>query len=812
MLKKINSFLAAMKIIILTYALVFLTTTLQAFAQSTLLKISEEKGSDPIEIHLFFDIPPKYAIQQSGKRINLILEQSIVANAALDFPTDDRIVKFLPLVGEEQTVLSFFLRYTPKGVKVSPGKGNTLLLTIDVDTAILRTQTDIVSDLKKAKKIIGPAQKLSSPLLDSPYAYDWRQFFSRYETGVSIKAPVQYTLPPFPVMALLPPDKNLQLIPAEISSLAATGQWNAMVPLLAELLKNEKDLEKEKRIALTYGEALFRAGNFSGAYKQLYLIVHSYPREPIAVLAKFLLAGLEATFEDPYIGDYKLQEMEPSVGTDNPLTPYFNLLRIETALATNQLKKMQSLLNRDNISYPENILKIIELRQADFWYANNSPIKSYVRYQLLNDPALIEQHYYSLNGYCDTLYQQKLFPQAAQCYQKLAHHITEKAQLGMVGYRKAMSELHFKQQAEMITDFSTLADAFSGTDAGYKAAIKKTDLLFLTTKSREAASARAYRLIAQKATDRDTAEEAALKEALVYRITDKKEKSIALLMTFLRDFRTGNLIETAQAVLLGILPGEIQRLVAEKEYVKALVLAKQNQVFFEKKWLDIGLLADIAVSYEKLGLFDEARNTYLYLMEVGGEKAEEDYLFPLINVLFLQGKFNAVDRYATQYLQKFPVGKDSQRVLFLHLRALLATGKIDQAISLLPSPLPDNLELQDLAASLYFQKSDYKKITDILSPLWDKQVALSGNSCQLLAESLYKLGNYDKAETVFLTLQNMAQYQDQALFRLADIQIRKGQGEKAVKLYQQIVDKGKDPLWQNLARKELQFITLSKKP
>ena len=123
-----------------------------------------ERRTEAIQIHLFFDIPPTYAVQQSGKRINLILDQTIVTEAALDFPTDDRIVKFLPLVGEEQTVLSFFLRYTPSEAKVTPGKDNTLLLTIDADPLILRTQTDIVSDLKGTKKITSPAKHTSKDL------------------------------------------------------------------------------------------------------------------------------------------------------------------------------------------------------------------------------------------------------------------------------------------------------------------------------------------------------------------------------------------------------------------------------------------------------------------------------------------------------------------------------------------------------------------------------------------------------------------------------------------------------------------------
>jgi hypothetical protein len=803
-----------MKKIIFSFILILLATTLHASAKFTLTNITEDKDRDIILLHLFFDIPPKYSVQQSGKRINLILEKAIVADSALEFSTDDKIVKFLPLVSEEKTILSFFLRHKPKEVKVTPDKDNSLLLTIDVESVPLKTQTDLISDVKQTKKITGPAKKLSNPLHNSPYAYDWRLFFSRYETGVAIKAPVQFTLPPFPVIGILPPDKekNLLLIPAEVNNLAATGQWNAMEPVLAGLLKNEKDVEKGKKIALTYGEALFRAGNFTGAYKQLYLLEHTYPHEPVAVFAKFLLAGLEAAYEDPYIGDFKLREMEPSVETDNPLTPYYTLLRIETALATNQLKKMEALLSLDNISYPEKILKIKELRQADYWYAKNNPVKAYVRYQLLNDPPLIEQHYYSLNGYCDTLYQQKLFPESMQCYQKLSHSITDKAQLGMVGYRKAMSEFHFKPQAETLTDFSTISDAFSGMDAGYRAAIKKADILFLTKKNWEAGSIRSYRIIAERATNRETAEEAALKEALVYRINEKKEKSIELLMTFLRNFKSGNLIETAQAVLIEILPDELQRLVQEKEYMKALVLAKQNHTFFENNWLDIGLLADIAVAYQGLDLFDEAGNTYLYLIETGGAKAEENYLFPLIKILFRQSKFDAVETYAAKYGNKYPAGKDIQQVLFFRLKALLAANKIDQAISLLPAPLPDTLDLQDLAAALYFQKNDYKKIVDILSPLWDKKEPLPPNSRFFFAESCYKQGLFDKAEEMYSTLQDVSPFKDQALYRLAELQIKKGQMEKAVKLFQEIVDKGKDPLWQNLAKKELQYASLVKKP
>jgi hypothetical protein len=802
-----------MKRIILIFILIFLEGPLYAATKPTLIGITRENSRNTTEIYLKFDMLPKYIIKQSGKRIDLILEETIVADSSLDFPADDRIVKFLPLVSEEESKLSFFLRYLPEKAHVKPSKDNTLILTLDLGHDSFKTRTNIISGSKKATPPVASEKDFTNPLMATPFAHDWRLFFTRYESDVTIKAPVQYTLPPFPIISMLPPEKeeNLPLIPPELNNLAMTEQWNAMEPIMADLLKNEHDPEKKKILALTFGEILLRAGNFSGAYKQLYLLEHTYPDQPISFFAKFLLAVLEAEFEDPYIGDYKLHDLESSLEKESPLTPYFILLQIEMALSTNQLKKMKSLLDRDDISFPEDIANTRKLRQADYWFANGNTVKAYVRYKLLNDPSLIEHHPYSLNGFCDSLYQQKLFPESAQCYQKLATHITDKTQLGMVGYRKAMSELHYKQQYEMLTEFSTLEDAFPDMDAGYKAGIKKTDIRFLTKKNWEAGSARSYRLIAEKAIVRSTAEEAALKEALIYRIMGKNEKALELLMTFLRDFRTGNLIETAQAVLIDILPGELKRLIEKEEYVKALVLAKQNKMLFEKKWVDIGVLADMAMAYQQLNLFEEAKNLYHYLIEVGGSTAEEKYLPPFIDTLYRQGQYNAVDEFAAQYAEKFPHGEDAQRILLLRLQALLARNKTDQAISLLPSPLPDTLEMQELAARLYFQKNDFPKTTEILLPLWDRKLSLSVYSRFMLAESLYKKDLYDKAEELFTTVRESARFQDQSLFRLAEMQLKKGQEEKAVKLLQQIVEKGKDPLWQDLAKKELQYNALSKK-
>jgi TolA-binding protein len=80
----------------------------------------------------------------------------------------------------------------------------------------------------------------------------------------------------------------------------------------------------------------------------------------------------------------------------------------------------------------------------------------------------------------------------------------------------------------------------------------------------------------------------------------------------------------------------------------------------------------------------------------------------------------------------------------------------------------------------------------------------------MLAECHYQLNDLDKAEKLFLPLQQAKLFQDQAMFRLAEIARKKGQKEQALKLFKQIVETGKNPLWQKLAKKELELTALNK--
>src|SRR5690606_30819795 len=106
--------------------------------------------------------------------------------------------------------------------------------------------------------------------------------------------------------------------------------------------------------------------------------------------------------------------------------------------------------------------------------------------------------------------------------------------------------------------------------------------------------------------------------------------SIQHLQQYLREFLTGDVRISAQALLIELLPGEIKRLVDNKEHIQALVLAKQNRDLFQHRWIDSKFLVDIAEAYNRIGIYDEAQKFYLYLIETMPIEQREDLFLPMI--------------------------------------------------------------------------------------------------------------------------------------------------------------------------------------
>ena len=799
----------------MTYRILIIITMLLTFsslaaAESTLVKIAKADGKDTTQVFFSFDQLPPYSHKVSNKRIDILLENTLISPEAEIFGADDRIIRIVPSGREEMTVISFFFRYQPQKVKVETADDGKLVLEVLLGNRYSRSYQDLSERLKGLTVVEEETIDYSNPLLTSPYAHDWRSFIRNYEAPLSIDVAIDFTLPPFPLMALIPPNTtaNIDLLPEDLTASVAVGDYGLLAQQLYALLQVTPGVETQKLLALTYGEALLRNNDFTGAYKQLYLLWQEYPKEHVGLIARYLLVVAEARYQDPYLAHYNFKEFEQSVPASHPLAPYLVISRAEAALATRQYEEARVQLDRDDIAFPQPVQRLRQLRQGDYYSGTGQLVKAYVTYTLLDDTDLLQRHPYSLNSYCSTIYRQKKYRQAATCYQTLAPQISEPEPLSKIAYRTAMSELRSTTGPELIAAFARVEDAFPGTEAGSLAAIKQTDLKLLSNPSWTRQAVQLYGQIAAQSVKRSTVAEASLKEAIIASLLGEQRRSIDLLMGLLRNLQASDIRDSAQALLLALLPGEIESRIAKGDYMDALVLAKQNRDMFQNNWLPLDLMASIARAYQQVGIHDEAQRVYIYLLEMSDIDTREKYFLPLIQSVYDRGDYGLVEDYGSQYSYNYPDGKDTEPVLILRLRGLVASSRYADAKELLPVPLPENTEIRLLAAEIFFHGGDFTQAREVLTELQAAGYALDTTSRFYLAESMFQLDDYPGAQPIFSELAKDELHGQQSLYRLAQIARSQGEEANALKIFEKIVEKEEDGLWKRYAERELEYARL----
>lgn len=774
---------------------------------SELINISRVDAKDVIQIYLNFDKPPVFSGTATNRRIDVELKATEISKDLQLFSADDKIVKFLTRTKGDTLILSMFFRYRPQDFKLTANINNRIVLEVLLGNEYSKSYKKLADKLKGLTVVDRATPDFTNPYILSPYRADWASFFSSYENPVNIDIPVTFTPPPFPIIELLPPgrSKNLDLLSIEMMTLAESNSWDMLATLILEKLQSTTSPEVKKILALTYGEALMRTGSFEGAFKQLYLLKEEYKDERLGTYANYLLIWLRARYEDPYIAEYEYRKLAPSISDTSPLAPYLLLSQIETSLATKEYKHLNKLLQIDSVALPPEVEERVKIRQADYWFAINQPIKAYASYKLLKNSPLLRSQPYSYGGYCSTLYDQRYFRAAAQEYKNLKSLIEGDKHIAAIAYRENMARLKFTKGAKLISNFSQIANSYSQTNAGLLAAIKKNDLRFLNDKQWADKAFSNYKDIANRALSRSIREEAEFKAILIHALTGDNETAVPMLHKFLREFQIGNVRITAQALLIDLLPKEIKRLVDQTDYIDALVLAKQNKILFQNNWIDSKFLVDIAEAYHNVGIYDEAQQLYLYLIEIMSADKREQYYLPMIQATFDHGNFSLVEDYAAQYSYNYPDGTYSKAILLLRLQSLVADERLSDALQALPSLLPADYSYHPLAASLYFRTNNYSKTIATLNEYQNHPTPLNQLQFYFLAESYFHTGDLPTAVETFYKISKNNPFYLQSLYRLAEIHRLQGKDDLALTFLQKIVETEGNSRWKQYAERDLQY-------
>jgi len=772
-----------------------------------LIKVSRVDTKDILQIYLSFDTPPTFSGTTNKRRIDVLLEDTKILKDLQFIIPDDKIVKVLTRNKNNDLIISLFFRYQPQKYKITRNSNNSVVLEVLLGNEYSNSYKDLANKLKGLTIVDRATPDFTNPYIISPYKSDWTSFFSNYESPLQIELPVTFTPPPFPIIELLPPEgsKNLDLLSEELMTLGENNSWDTLATALLDKLQVTSGPEAQKILALTYGEALMRSADFEGAFKQLYLLKEEYKDERLGTYANYLLIWLRAKYEDPYIAEYEYRSLAPVISDNSPLAPYFFLSQIETSLATKEYKHLNKLLQKDSIALPADVQERIRIRQADYWYAIDQPIKAYAAYKLVKDSPLLRFQPYSYGGYCSTLYDQRHFKAAASEYKNLRPLVEGENLIGKIAYREMMSRLKFTDGDTLISPFSQIENAYFDTDAGALSAIKNNDLQLLKDRQWSNDRLNNYRDISNRASTRSIREDAEFKIILIHTLRDENETAVNLLHKFLRTFQTGNVRITAQALLIDILPKEINRLVDEGEYVAALVLAKKNKVLFQNNWINSKFLVDIAEAYHKVGIYDETQKLYLYLIEIMSADDREAYYLPMIQATFDHGNFSLVEDYAAQYTYNYPEGAYAKDILLLRLKALIADERLSEALQALPAPLPADGSFNPISATLYFRTDNYLKTVSVLEEYSNVTEELTQLQYYLLAESYYRTDNLTAAASTFAKVSEDNHFYHQSLYRLSEIHRQQGKNDLALTFLQKIVETEENSRWKQYAERDLQY-------
>ncbi len=785
-------------------------------ASHTMLKrvtaITEE---DHMHILFRFDQLPEYSVEKTGKRIDILFSNTAFAKQFAKLPEDGHLIRMVTKEQKGKSVCALYFRYPPQSVISKKDSGaSSLMLDILLGNPFSSQYPEFASKLNGISLLHRNEIDYTNPLRLSRYADDWKSFFRDYETRITLNPPLRFTLPPFPLARWLPPPVKLhQWLPATVMALATSHQWNQARQQVVQALTTADSDDSRNRLLLTACDIMVREGDYAKPFALLQKIRLKNRDSQLALYAHLLLLGLQADREDPFYSFNELQQLDRKLGTAPGIRAGFTLLLAETALVSGRVQEADAILHRDNVAYDKALRPIWLLRQADVRYANGKIIQALVAYlEVAGRDPVLEYHPRSLAWFADTLYQNQKYGEAVQRYQQLSKLIKQGPDKGLALFRLARSQQHVGVGEKKIrTLLQEIQDAFPDTEAAYRARMRLADMAYLSGNRDTARIIGTYHQLARQASSVTLREEAAFKEALTLALAGDDLTSVDQCMALLRNFRNGRLGVEVRALLLQRLPPLIHRLVGDKQFIKALVLAKQNRSFFVRGWLDTDILSDLAQAYVALGAFDRAAQTYAYLLTLTKGKKREQVYLPLLETLFQDRQFDLVEDYGDRFFYQYPHSDQRPRVFLLRLRALHQQGQLEQAAQLLAAAdHPRSAAIARTSAAIYFDLGHWQEVITSLTQSLDTPIITGPEQILQLAEAYFQSGQLDKAIPLFTRLADNDEpaYRDQALFRLAQIDLQRQNHDQAIRRLRQLADKGGSPLWKRLAREELEVLRL----
>ncbi|MCF8107798.1 MAG: tetratricopeptide repeat protein [Desulfohalobiaceae bacterium] len=769
---------------------------------AAVLGMSSQKNGSMGRISFLFDDIPEFEIQESGQRVRLRFLQTRFGQSFQKASPDEILVQTKVLQEAGDSIVELYLHNVPVHVDVTKDARSARMdVNIFWDRRKIGIRPAILDQrLGRLQPIQGgiAAQKV----IRSDYQGRWIDFFQEFEWPLTVSVPVRFSFPSFPSPLF---QENADDFPDGFLQAGRRKLWGQALHSLKSAGSKAESPSRKILYTLMRAECHLRNESAREAVHTLREIETAAPLAGGKAWKAYFRAYAQTVNGKWFVAARIAETGAQDVQKNSSLWPWYALLQAELALMTGQPAKALRILDTE-ASIPGRLSRVYVLRQADALHALHRLDSAFERYrEVTSNLALLREKPASLSVWSELLYQKTVYADAYRYFFLLSEVLQEESpeKTALAEYGSAMARLKEGRKDEAKQMLLDVQDNFPATEGGFRSRLKRLDLQVLQ-KQREVPDAvlSKYREIAAGGSTRNIREEAFFKQILVCHLAGRDLQAVKLLGRFFRDYWAGPLQDEAQALFIEIFPSVVETLVDTGASFEALSLVAKHRDLLAQARITYDFLNYLAQSYLQVGFYDQAVETYLYLLDFEKNPSRKQSCYaPLIKVYAQQQAFEKVRHYAQRYLAQYPEGSERATILYFYAKSLLKNNNLPSALkTLFDKTRPVSVDLDRLSAEVFWDLQKYDLVEHYLS-----RAAKHAQGRELReinwqrAEAMYQRQQWNKAVSLYRSLLEHADFKNQAQYRLVEAYFKSGQRQQALKFYEKMTEEQDTSHWRQLA-------------
>ena len=381
------------------------------------------------------------------------------------------------------------------------------------------------------------------------------------------------------------------------------------------------------------------------------------------------------------------------------------------------------------------------------------------------------------------------------------------------------------KEMEAVAIYRTVAENFPDNKARWQARMKLADRRLMAIEPAAFAELVNEYLEINHNSDFSLREESLFKAALLTALFGEAPDGFALVSEYEKKFSRGTYISVARGIHEELIVPMVRALIQAKDFPALIKLAQDNRDYLVRCIADPDFVRNLVIAFADQGRFSEEAELFSYLAtkEWSAPQAPELYR-RIIEAAERTGDIPLVENAADNFLRRFPDHPSALRYREQVAALDYNRGNLPKVAARLAPLLtgkgrPDNVESYYLLGKS-LEAAGNKKDAERAMVLFLSELRQRGGTSELAPDAHYvaataRLARGDRKGAMELlragSVTAPEAQRDHFLYKMGEIARLEGRHDEAAGHFKAVADKGKDPVWQQMAAQALADIELKKR-